>query len=385
MSATGGIAVPSPRLPQLGSTLRITGVALAAAMWVACADSPQSPAGLQGPGLDAAVSGLDRAILAQELGPAIRAQERHTDELLGLAGVVGTAVGLNGGGRPAVKVYTTREGVRGIPRNLDGIPVVVEVTGLIVALQEAQKCATPPCGKKGGSDNSDETTIDRTSRFDRPVPIGVSTGHPSITAGTIGARVTDGTDVFALSNNHVYAATNAASIGDAVIQPGDYDEGGSPADDIGNLAAFQKIDFNGGDNTIDAAIALSSTKDLGNATPSDGYGTPESTTAPATVGMRVMKYGRTTGQTNGRIDAVNATVDVNYGATNGVARFVDQIIIKPGNFSAGGDSGSLIVVQKGTDVLKPVGLLFAGGFGITVANPIDEVLGRFGVTIDGKN
>ncbi len=254
----------SPRLPQLGSKLRITGVALAAAMWVACADSPQSPAGLQGPGLDAAVTGLDRAILAQELGPAIRAQERHTDELLGLAGVVGTAVGLNGGGQPAVKVYTTREGVRGIPRSLDGIPVVVEVTGPIVALQEAQKCASPPCGgQKGGNG---ETTIDRTARFDRPVPIGVSTGHPSITAGTIGARVTDGTTVFALSNNHVYAATNSALINDAVIQPGTYDGGSSTADDIGNLVDFEPIVFStSANNVIDAAIA--STTKLGKATP----------------------------------------------------------------------------------------------------------------------
>jgi hypothetical protein len=384
MGAAGGIAVRSLRLPQLGSTLRITGVALAAAMWVACADSPQSPAGLQGPGLDAAVSGLDRAIQAQELGPAIRAQERHTDELLGLAGVVGTAVGLNGGGRPAVKVYTTREGVRGIPRSLDGIPVVVEVTGPIVALQEAQKCATPPCGKKGGSDNNDETTIDRTARFDRPVPIGVSTGHPDITAGTIGARVTDGTNVYALSNNHVYADANAASIGDAVIQPGTYDAGSLANDIIGTLFDFEPIVFStSANNVIDAAIALSSTANLDNRTPSDGYGKPESTTAPATIGLRVQKYGRTTGQTNGRIDAVNAIVNVNYGSP-GVARFVNQVIIKPGNFSAGGDSGSLIVVQKGGNAGKPVGLLFAGSFIVTIANPIDAVLAAFQVTIDGN-
>jgi hypothetical protein len=360
-------------------------------MWVACADSPQSPAGLQGPGLDAAVTGLDRAILAQELGPAIRAQERHTDELLGLAGVVGTAVGLNGGGRPAVKVYTTREGVRGIPRNLDGIPVVVEVTGPIVALQQQEqprkkptRCP-PTCGGGGGGgeDPAPTESTDPTSGFGRPVPIGVSTGHPSITAGTIGARVTDGTNVYALSNNHVYAATNSASIGDAVIQPGEYDGGSSPADDIGTLYDFQWITFNGSDNTIDAAIASTTTALLGNSTPADGYGTPKSATVVPAVGLRVRKYGRTTGQTNGRIDAVNAMVNVNYGAP-GVALFVDQIIIKPGNFSAGGDSGSLIVVQKGADADKPVGLLFAGGFGITVANPIDAVLERFGVTIDGN-
>ena len=381
----------SPRLPQLGSKLRIIGVALAAAMWVACADSPQSPAGLQGPGLDAAVTGLDRALLAQELGPAIRAQERHTDELLDLAGVVGTAVGLNAGGRPAVKVYTTREGVRGIPRNLDGIPVVVEVTGPIVALQEQEeqprkkpdRCP-PTCGEGGGG--GEDPPTDPTSRFPRMVPIGVSTGHPDITAGTIGARVTDGTNVYALSNNHVYAATNSASIGDAVIQPGTFDGGIDPASDpidvIGNLAAFEPIAF-GGINTIDAAIASTTTALLGKATPSDGYGTPKSATvADPAVGLRVRKYGRTTGQTNGRIDAINATVNVNYGSP-GVARFVNQIIIKPGNFSAGGDSGSLIVVQKGGDVNKPVGLLFAGGFGITVANPIDAILDAFGVTIDG--
>ena len=73
------------------------------------------------------------------------------------------------------------------------------------------------------------------------MPIGVSTGHPDITAGTIGARVTDGTNVYALSNNHVYANKNLAVIGDAVIQPGTFDGGSSPADDIGTLADFEPI------------------------------------------------------------------------------------------------------------------------------------------------
>jgi hypothetical protein len=80
-------------------------------------------------------------------------------------------------------------------------------------------------------------------------------------------------------------------------------------------------------------------------------------------------------------------VDVGY--SSGVARFVGQIIVEPGEFSAGGDSGSLIVVdgkgKKGAaDDRKPVGLLFAGSAFVTVANPIDLVLDRFGVTIDGE-
>ncbi len=62
----------------------------------------------------------------------------------------------------------------------------------------------------GGSGGGDTENLDPTSRFNRPVPIGVSTGHPAITAGTIGARVTDGVNVYALSNNHVYADENTA-------------------------------------------------------------------------------------------------------------------------------------------------------------------------------
>ena len=56
--------------------------------------------------------------------------------------------------------------------------------------------------------------------------------------------------------------------------------------------------------------------------------------------------------------------------------------------SAGGDSGSLLVVDgKGrnrADDLKPVGLLFAGSSSVTIHNPIDAVLSAFGVTIDGN-
>ena len=50
------------------------------------------------------------------------------------------------------------------------------------------------------------------------------------------------------------------------------------------------------------------------------------------------------------------------------AHFVGQFSIAPGPFSAPGDSGSLVVAQ-GTN--QPVGLLFAGGDGLTIAKPID--------------
>ena len=318
------------------------------------------------------------------LRAAMVAQGNHTPHLLANPDVVGTAVGIERG-VPVVKVLVKRLGVTGIPRFLDGFRTVPFVTGKIVAL-----------GKPGG--------VDRTARY-RPAPIGVSTGHPSITAGTIGCRVKDQAGkVYVLSNNHVYADENGAKIGDNVLQPGPYDGGKDPVDSIGTLSDFEEISFEtlpgeGDCNYIDAAIALSSPDLVDNTTPTDGYGVPESTTFEAvddSIGMAVMKYGRTTGLTKGKIDSINATVRVSY--DQGVAIFCDQIIITPGKFSAGGDSGSLIVmndvtvvgkgknatINPGPDHLKPVGLLFAGSSVVTIANRIQNVLDAFGVTIDGK-
>ena len=97
------------------------------------------------------------------------------------------------------------------------------------------------------------------------------------------------------------------------------------------------------------------------------------------LGIQVQKYGRTTGLTVGTVDGINATVDVCYDSSCfSVARFVDQLVISPGTFSGGGDSGSLIV-DSGK---HPVGLLFAGSSTNTIANRIDLVLNRFGVSID---
>lgn len=311
-------------------------------------------------------------------------QERHTKELMTIPGVVGTAVGLGQGAQPVMLILLEYGGVPGIPAHLDGMPVRPLITGKIYALPK-------PDGPPGQDKNppQDEDPIDPTARFDRPVPIGVSTGHPDITAGTIGCRVTDGTNVYALSNNHVYANSNDAGIGDAVIQPGTYDGGKSPENDIGTLDDFKEILFDGSPNIIDAAIALSSTGLLDNATPSDGYGTPKSTTIQSDLDLinkPVKKYGRTTGLTKGKVYAIGATVNVGY--NEGTALFVNQIVISPGSFSAGGDSGSLVVIdgknRYKADDRKPVGLLFAGSILYTIANPIDAVLEAFGVEIDGE-
>ena len=308
---------------------------------------------------------------------AMAAQESVTAEWLAMNGVVGTAVGLDTGGDYVVKVYLTAIGVAQLPASIAGIPVQYEITGPIRALNETD--SDGPAAALAADD------IDRRGTFARPVPIGVSTGHSGVTAGTIGARVTDGSRVFALSNNHVYANSNDARPGDPLLQPGVADGGRAPTDVVATLHDFEPIEFCGGFrcpmNRMDAAIAATTTDDVGFETPEDGYGGPRTRYVEATLGMKVQKYGRTTGYTHGTVSGVNAIIDVSY--RTGTARFEDQILISGNGFSQGGDSGSLIVSEGFLAAdRRPVGLLFAGSPTSTIANPIDVVLDRFDVRID---
>lgn len=317
-------------------------------------------------------------IVLDRTSPQVRAvisvQNRHTPGFMALPGVVGTATGLTEDGRPAILVFAkTSPGEGVIPDSLEGVPVVTKVTGTIFAMEA-------PAAKT--------QSIKPTNYFNRPVPIGVSTGSIlECSAGTISARVKDSSNnVYALSNNHVYALENRAPLGSGVLQPGLYDTQCVTAysdQQIGTLSRYEPIIFStAASNTIDAAIAISSLNNLGNATPANGYGMPKSATVSGGLGLAVQKYGRTTSLTRGTITGINATLDVSY--SSGVARFVDQIIVqstKP--FIKAGDSGSLLVTDPGKN---PVGLLFAGNITgqYAVANPIDSVLGSFGVTIDGE-
>jgi hypothetical protein len=293
---------------------------------------------------------------------AVAAMQKHADQWLDKPGVVGVGIGENKAGKAVIHVYKLKDDDEGIPSDVDGVDVVQ------VRSTRFDPRASP------------------TDRWPRPVPIGVSSGLADFATGTLGARVTNGTNVYALSNNHVFAGVNTASIGDPITQPGPDDGGSDPNDRIATLADYQEIDFNGGDNVMDAAIAVTTAGDVGTATPPDGYGAPSTTPTTATIGMGVQKYGRTTGLQQGTVQDVNLSVDVCYFPLGDScfpgyeARYVNQISVSPGTFSAPGDSGSLMVTQGGN---QPVALLFAGDGTLTIGNPIIPVLQRFNVTIDG--
>lgn len=211
----------------------------------------------------------------------------------------------------------------------------------------------------------------------RPVKGGWSVGHQDITAGTAGAIVfnkegSNPAQYFILSNNHVLANSNNASIGDPILQPGPLDGGSAPDDQIATLSRFIPIDLtpeipeSEHDNLVDAAIAEGSLQELDREVYWNGYVKGWVQKEDVEVGMLVKKTGRTTGYTTGEIISVDATIDVNFG-DNRVARFHDQILTTP--FSEGGDSGSIVTDSEN----RAVGLLFAGSPEVTILNQIENV------------
>lgn len=207
----------------------------------------------------------------------------------------------------------------------------------------------------------------------RPVPIGCSIGHPLVSAGTFGSLVKDDQHTYILSNNHVLANTNQATPGDNILQPGALDGGQQPADAIARLSRFAPINFTGV-NKADAAIA--EINDLGSIINSFPASVPpigiiQGVTTP-TIGMDVVKYGRTTGFTEGTIVSVNSSISAIYGGNS--AFFDDQLEIagKQGPFAMPGDSGSVVIDLQSK---RAVGLLFSGTPGGNIfANPISNVL-----------
>jgi len=286
---------------------------------------------------------------APEIRAAIAVQNRATPDLLRQSGVIGTGTSADAAGRPVILVYTDRDGVAGVPAQIEGVATRVWKIGPVV-----------PYAKPGGG----------------TLQMGTSTGNDlECAAGTLACVVVKGGVDYFLSNNHVFARENDASNGERIDAPGRYD--GHPicaqTPQCGTLSAFQPINF-GGSNTIDAAIArpiggLSYTQITA------GGWDPSSTVVSPSVGLAVKKYGRTSKLTTGTIQAINVTIQVGYSA--GVATFTGQIQT-PGQFIRSGDSGSLMVTQSGND---PVGLCFAGSSQASFANPIGPVLQNFGATV----
>lgn len=250
-----------------------------------------------------------------------------------------------------------------------------------------------------------------------PVKLGASGGNvddensTECEGGTIGSLLVRAGTQFILSNNHVLARSDAGTVGEGIIQPGLIDTpspcvAGSGSTTVGNLSQFVILEqpANCTSNCappVDAAIAkvVSGTVDttgtiieLGdtstNGVPNDGPPASAILSVASLVpnSTAVAKSGRSTGLTCSTIEAVNVDTQVQYTHGLGGAKFTatyhNQISVNGGTFSAGGDSGSLIVSQAGG---QPVALLYAGSDTNTVGNPAATVLASLGDTSNPQN
>ena len=313
-----------------------------------------------------------------------KVQEDEEDALLDKGNVVGLGIGHKvtdekDTGKPSITIFVAQKldsdmiSVNDmIPKTVGKFKTDVVETGEIFAgvngTEELSEFDT----------EEEEVGVESLKGRMRPAKGGYSVGHYKITAGTIATAVTDSRPYpgipgkyYILSNNHVLANSNNARIGDPILQPGPYDGGRYPRDLIARLSRYVPIRFNGPANYVDAAIAEGEFHDLNREIYWIGY---VKGVRAVRVGEIVQKTGRTTNYTTGRVTAINATVNVNYGGGR-VARMVRQIVTT--NMSAGGDSGSLLCDLNE----NAVGLLFAGSSRITIHNDIRYVQNLLGIRV----
>ena len=199
-------------------------------------------------------------------------------------------------------------------------------------------------------------------------------------SGTLGALITDGSNQYILSNNHVLARSGQAVVGEDVSQPGLIDSNCQIATVVADYSGAAPL----GPSNVDAAVAQLRAGQMDSSGAIEDIGVPGNSIVNPSIGLSVAKSGRTTGFTTGTISAINASVSVQYQAGCGKGKkftvsYTNQIVIGPGAFSAGGDSGSLITTNNSAH--NPVGLLFAGSSTSTIANPIGEVLTKLGAAM----
>ena len=255
-------------------------------------------------------------VTAQAIQRALNAKNLHIRTLMPNSGIHTAGVGWASDGSPVIKVFAdVSASAAGLPTEVDGVPVVVEYAGRVYALNmNCEARGLTDCDVIEAQPSAVAQPPNQRDWHPRPVPIGVSIGHPDVTAGTLGCRVSRGCHQYVLSNAHVIANVNAGVAGDSILQPGPSDGGVHPTDEIATLVESVPIIIGTDDveNKVDAALALTDSSMATTITRTNGYGEPKAATVTAEVGMLVQKYGRSSANSHGFVDMIGVTVDVGY-------------------------------------------------------------------------
>ena len=261
---------------------------------------------------------------------------------------------------------------------------------------EAQLATPVLLGSSGGNNNDYDTSGNQIA---------------DCCGGTLGSLIQNSSGrQYLLSNDHVLARSDQASVGDTIVQPGLIDDNctpygqlGAAISPVGTLTGWLSLKSSA--TNADAAIAavdagaVSTTGSILELGALQANGTlaaaPPGTSSTGGKGeagslnMSVAKSGRTTGLTCASISAVNLDVSVDYYTDCAETKpyltktFTNQIAISGNQFSDSGDSGALVV---DTSNAEPVGLYFTGGIdqsGVShaVANPVADVLSELSAQV----
>lgn len=199
----------------------------------------------------------------------------------------------------------------------------------------------------------------RRERLKTMVP-GISISNAALSAGTLGAIVYDRATgkPYILSNWHVLHGPGG-QIGDAVVQPGPYDDPDFQRNVVGRLERAHL--------GLAGDCAVASIEGRAFSPEILGLSATPSRAARVSLGDRVVKSGRTTGVTRGVVARVGVTVNIDYGGGVGVQQ-IGGFEIRPdpngpplpdGEISKPGDSGSAWMID-GNEKDIIVGLHFAG-------------------------
>jgi hypothetical protein len=201
----------------------------------------------------------------------------------------------------------------------------------------------------------------------RPLRAGLSIGGQNALAGTLGTFVMDDAGQrYILSMADALGSTR----GVLVLQPGPFDGGQVPGDEVGRLT--KRLPLEGEVISVVNLTALASLNpdiEIDAAVPSSG---PIIGIRPPAVGMSVRKLGRSTGWTRGEITAIDQIVPIFLAGTQptpfeGAIRVTLE--------SSGGDGGALVIDSQG----YAIGILVAGTGEETYLAPMQTILDSFAV------
>jgi hypothetical protein len=334
----------------------------------------------------AGVRAAPPAGVLDETHAAVRAvmavQEEITPALIEKREILGTAVGLDAAGNPAITVYVDRhagnsgEVAAALPREARGIAVRAELMDEVQAMGPYASKQTPPIslGTSGG------WTFDSANGY--------------CCGGTLGSLVWINGIQYILSNCHVFEGDTVygknyrvAQTNDPIIQPAmiDVECDRTLAQTVGTLWRRNSIS----NSNVDCAIARVRSGMVRTDGAILGIGTISHSIIAAAFNQHVKKSGRSSALTHSYVSGLNATVRVSYtnechGSTY-YKTFYGQIVVNnsSSHFMRKGDSGSLLVQDVATNP-RPIGLLFAGNSSAAFANPIAPVLNFLGATMVGK-